>query len=373
MHDITPPVTYPADCPAASDSYSVVIQSIGRASLASAAAVAKGLGISAADVVQCLYRAPAILVDHIEERVAAHLAGLLASMGFHADALPSAAAPAKTSELFDVALYLQDASRLGEAAERYAQFTGLPQADAIKMLLQPPGLALGSVSAATVQALADAMGDSVELVSTSQTQGLFDVFLADCPAVVKKRLLDDLTAAGVPLINDSGLIASGINRRALDPIWQRHKTNSALRIVHQDFLRFDLTLLPLAQALTPAQKNALVDWVDIPLELTDEVAQAAPVAIRESIAYGDLNPILEGFAQVDLAVRADLITFQLLGLTIMSCPDLAALNRLLASFNCNTVVTRLPATLNEQFPEIHARVLHASLQQAGVQVEFTKH
>ena len=97
------------------------------------------------------------------------------------------------------------------------------------------------------------------------------------------------------------------------------------------------------------------------------------MAIRESIAYGDLNPILEGFAQVDLAVRADLITFQLLGLTIMSCSDLAALNRLLASFNCNTVVTRLPTTLNEQFPEIHARVLHASLQQAGVQVEFTKH
>ena len=32
MHDITPPVTYPADHPAASDSYSVVIQSIGRAS-----------------------------------------------------------------------------------------------------------------------------------------------------------------------------------------------------------------------------------------------------------------------------------------------------------------------------------------------------
>ena len=44
------------------------------------------------------------------------------------------------------------------------------------MFLQPPGLALGSVSAATVQALANAMGDSVELVSTSQTQGLFDVF-----------------------------------------------------------------------------------------------------------------------------------------------------------------------------------------------------
>ena len=42
----------------------------------------------------------------------------------------------------------------------------------------------------------------------------------------------------------------------------------------------------------------------------------------------------------------------------MSCSDLAALNRLLASFNCNTVVTRLPTTLNEQFPEIHARVLH---------------
>ena len=75
MPEITPPVTYQDS--AMATPYAVVIQSIGRASLSSAAAVAKGLGVSAADVVQCLYRAPAILVDHIEETVAAHLAKLL--------------------------------------------------------------------------------------------------------------------------------------------------------------------------------------------------------------------------------------------------------------------------------------------------------
>lgn len=371
MPEITPPVTYQDS--AMATPYAVVIQSIGRASLSSAAAVAKGLGVSAADVVQCLYRAPAILVDHIEETVAAHLAKLLSSMGFHADALPSHAAPSKTCELFDVALYLRDANRLAEAAQRYAHFTGLPQDEAVKMLLQPPGLALGSISRATVNALAEAMGDAVELVSTKQAEGLFDVFLADCPAVVRKRLLDDVAAAGIPLITDSGLIASGVARSALEPIWQRHKTNSALRVVHQDFLRFDLTLLPLEQPLTQNQKQALAHWVNIPQELADEVAEAAPVALLESIAYGDLNPILQGFAEVDLPVRADLITFQVLGLRIHSCPDLAALKRLLASFNCTTSVTRLPATLQEHFPEIHARVLHAALTQAGAQVEFVKH
>lgn len=50
--------------------HGVVVQSIGSATLTSAAAVAKGLGISAAEVVNCLYKAPAVLVDKVERNLA---------------------------------------------------------------------------------------------------------------------------------------------------------------------------------------------------------------------------------------------------------------------------------------------------------------
>jgi hypothetical protein len=356
--------------------YSVLVKSLGGADVASAATVAKGLGLSASEVVQCLYKAPAILVDRVEESIAVHLSQLLRQIGFDVDPVPCNEIPQLPQELFDVAIYLKQVDRLPDAVERFSKFTGMATADALKMLMQPPGLALGSVSRATVDAFITAMGDSVDVSYVDQNRGLYDVFLAECPAVVKKRLLDDFMAAGIEVLGDKGLIATGIQRQSLNTLWQRHKTNAALRIVHQAFLRFDLMLLPNDLPLNESQKLSLSRIADIPVEYVDQVINSAPIALMESLSGDTIGPVLQELMAVDLPVQADLITFQVLGLRINSCTNLEAVNHLLQHFEISQKLgqglERLPATLAGVFPEIQARILHSALSNAGAEVEYIR-
>ncbi|WP_187410909.1 pectate lyase [Saccharophagus sp. K07] len=357
-----------------SGTHGVLIQSVGTATLTSAAAVAKGLGISAAEVINCLYRAPAVLVDKVEQKIAEQLSRLLTDIGYEVTVIDDTSAIPKNNELFDVALYLKDASQLPEATRKLSKFIGMSEEEASKMLLQPPGMALGSVSEATVNAFREFMGDTVDMIAAPQADARYDVFLGECPTIVQKRLLEDLTAAGIPLSANSGLIATGVERSAIDPIWQRHKTNGALRIIQQDFLRFDVVLQQAPNApLSNEQRRVLEDIVEIPQDIADEVVASAPVTLLESIPSREVPCILEALAQAQLTVAAELITFQALGLKITACAQTAAVNAVLNAFGIPHTFRRAPEILPNAYPEIQARVIRDALERAGASVELLKH
>ncbi|WP_428241192.1 hypothetical protein [Gynuella sp.] len=359
------------------EKYRIVVESIGHASPASAAAVAKGLGISAADVIRCLYRAPAVLVDAIEHHIALQLVNLLSSIGYQVKMEQQSSPLPACTKLFEMAVYLTDANQFVSASQKLAEFIGTSEQEAGKLLLTPPGTVLGSVSQATVSAFKTHMAGTVDVIDQPQQQGLFSLFLGDCPAVVRQRLHHDLQTQGVQTINQHGLIATDIPHDQLLEIWQRHRANAQLRIVNQAFLRYDLTLTdPRDQrsglALNQTQKQLITRLTDIPDDFLDTVLSATPVALLESIPHADMIDCLQQFNQADIAIQADLITFQMLQLNIIKAPMLKKANELLTSFDIPPVSAPLPQRIATPLPEIQARVIQNAMDQLGIVSELIR-
>ncbi|MCL6271683.1 hypothetical protein M3P05_17330 [Sansalvadorimonas sp. 2012CJ34-2] len=353
-----------------SNTYCVLIESIGRGTPASAAAVAKGLGRPASEVVRCLYTAPAVLVEKVDRNVAEQLNELLESIGYEARVVEMGGFVQETPELYDISLYLQEASKLTTVANKLSKFIGLSESDAVQALLNPPGVVLGSVSRATVAALEALLDGDADLLACPQNKTLYDVFVGELPEVIRRRLLDDLKSRGIPLLGESGLVASSIEISRLEDIWQRYKANAGLKVVNQAFLRFDIQLDSSVSDLTDAQIDCFRRNTDIPENLLAQVVQAAPVTIIESLPKTSLDRVLDDFYKTDIPVSAHLITFQSLGLKVINAQDLSYVNEVLDAFSIGETLQEIPATLPCAFPEIQARVIRRSLESAGATVEL---
>jgi hypothetical protein len=76
-----------------------------------------------------------------------------------------------------------------------------------------------------------------------------------------------------------------------------------------------------------------------------------------------------------LKVRADLITFQMLGLKVLSLSDRTSLQRVLEGFGLlppGEILPRPPFRIPGVMPELQARVVRAALEDAGAQVAFAE-
>jgi hypothetical protein len=270
--------------------------------------------------------------------------------------------------LYDVAVYLKDASQLIPAAEKLSAFIGMSVEEASKLLVTPPNSVLGSVSEATVTAFRQHMADTADIIDAAQDDSRYDIILADMPAVVRQRLLEDLHKAGIAISGQQGLVASGVHHEQVAVLWQRHRANTAIRIVNQAFLHFDLVLQP--QPINDKQKHALTTLAGIPAAMLDEVIAAAPIALLECVPSKQMMFLLEQFSAANITVQADLITFQALQLRIHAATDLTSVNALLKRFSVSHPIQRLPADLPGTYPEIQARVLLHALTEVGAEVEL---
>ncbi len=350
----------------------IVVTSIGTAGPAAVAAVAKGLGVPVSRAVACLYRAPAVLADDVPPDAADAMVRLLQGIGFSAHVAEAGAAPPPPERLVDVALHLSDPRAARAAAAALAEFAGLTQDAAMEMLLTPPGLALGAVSAATVAAFRDRLPDGVELVSARPEDSLYHLFLLDGPPVVRARLMPDLAPLGVAADAAPGLVATGVPHATLQELWRRHQAGGMLRAVNEAFLRYDIVATGLAGAdpADPALAEALARLTGMPAALAPTALAQLPLTMIEGARLDAVAGHLAAFAALGLHARADLTTFQRLGLEVLEAPDPAALRAVLTGYGL--APARPPFRLEPPLPETQARMLRAALEDAGAVVRFAE-
>jgi len=366
----------------ASHSFRILINSIGTAQPATSAAIASGLGLPAATVIARLYSAPAVLIDGIDEAIARAMVKLLSSIGYEAEVQETTQPVPKKSALHDVSIYIKDARRFQHVLQTVIKFTGISEQDATRMILSPPGIILGSVSKATVTALAERLGADVSVLFSPSETALYSLFLSEDEGnIVHRRITQSLKSTGIKLHANTGLVASDIDHATARELWQRYQSSALLRIVNQDFLRFDLVLQPLLSisaeigegkpVLTAAQLDVLEQLAGIPPEMAEKVIQAAPITVMESVPNNELAAQMTVFSEAGLNVRANLITFQMLALKIQSLVDETTTAQALDGFNLRPPGNALPPTpfvISGVMPELKARMILAALEDTGAQV-----
>lgn len=354
----------------------VVVTSVGIAVPASAVSVARGLGIPVARVVKAFYRAPAILVDNISQQIAEDMARLLEGLGYQAKAEDQLLPFDVSRPLLDVAVYIEDTSRYTEIISATSKFIGVNNDEAARLISTPPGIVLGSVSSATVEALEDRLGGGVSVIASDPVQAIYDLYLVDCEELVAQRIITDLKHKGHNLVAKKGCLLAGLSQQEAKQIWQQYEKLGVLCVINRDFMRFDIVLQgPKGQNPSSVQIKALNSIVGIPADLICDVFTALPITLIEGMPYADIKTCLEKLAESGLEVRSDMITFLQLGLRIISSNEGKDLGNALTDMGIlknGEMLPSFPYQLPYHLPELQARLLRDTLIASGANTVFTE-
>lgn len=377
-----------------SGTYAVVVTSIGTADPQSAVSIARGLNLNVADTVRALYRAPAVIASSLTDAVAGALCSLLKALGFEADirsgdpdgdlaaARPVAPAGsvdvAAAGDLLDVAVHVSDPARFDAVCAAVARFCGVPEDEAARLLMVPPGIVLGSVSQATADALLarlDGLGASVAAAVPEQSR--FMLLAAPLPPATLARLRAELAALGRELPAGSAIVASDLTHAEAARLWAGLGRTGQVRMVNTAFLRFDLLLEGLSPGAgwTDAQAAALERLFGVPVGLFDAVREALPVRLAEAVDTAALEAAMDGLAELGLRTRADLAGFTALAVTVQAAPDWAAVGTVLDGLGLVTAATSGPqgtCLASGPVPALVARVARARLEALGADVTLAE-
>jgi len=343
-------------------SVDIVVLSIGTASLRTSVAVAQGLGVPVEVAVQAIYRAPALLIRGVAAPLSRKLCATLSEAGLRV-AIGDAPPPAT---LFDVAAHFTDPLSCSATAAALCRLTGMVEASVLEMLLTPPGVVLGGVSAATVDALRTALPQGVELMISEPMSARFQLVLDDSAAVIERGVHDELKSRGIVPLAARGVVATDLEHGVAQQIWQRFRRTGALRLVNQAFLRFSVVVGGPA-AWTPEQAALLQARADIPAAALIHLAGSS-FAVEDGLTLDASAQALAAYAAVGLDTTAELTTFRHHRLEIVRAADHAVLAAQLAAHGLSAPAATLPFTPPEALPETRARLVRALLEGAGAEV-----
>lgn len=354
-----------------SEQFAVVIDSIGTASPGQAVAVARGLGLSPDQTLRAIYRAPVVLASALSGPAARTLCELLSSLGFQNHLTDGTAANVLPEPvLLDVALHVEEPVHTLPVAAELAKFCGVEVAEALRLITDPPGIVLGGVTQASVDALHRRVAHmGATLTASNPLAARFDLFATGLPATVAAQLRRELAEAEHGLLEGDTLIATGLPHPLADRLWRKYGRSGSVRMIDQAFLRFDLVLDGLLPGETVRGSHAelLIGMFGMPAELFDTVMAEPPVTLATHLAYGTFEGSLAQLAAAGLSARAVLATFTPLALEVGSAQDSQAVAAELALLGLIDGPVTLPFVTPAMAPAL-ARMARARIEAAGGEV-----
>lgn len=298
---------------AGDDRADVVVTGVGSASPRAAAALSQALGLPVETVVDAIYRAPARLVGALPRADAERLAGIVAGLGLEVAALPAAEVPPRAAPI-DVAAELLDPGAADAVADALGRFLGMTPADALATLLVPPGIVLGNVSPATLQALAARLpAGAVRLTGSEPLTARYALFACGLSAREADLVRPHLPEGGA-IGPDGTATLFDIDRATADALWRRLRAPDRLRIVNQDFLRFGIDLVAAPADAGPAAARL----ADVPAEDFPLLRAALPCRVESGVGYAAVADRLAAWRAAGCEARAELETFAAVALDVLA-------------------------------------------------------
>jgi hypothetical protein len=332
----------------------VVITGLGSASLPAVIAIAKGLELPVELVVDAAFRAPARLLANVSEPDAQRLVEIVRGLGLHAEALPAGMAPPR-AEVLDVAGHLIDPRQAEAAAAALARTLGMTAVEVLAALLDPPGMLLGNVTQATVEALEQHLPPGALALTAAHAAGSRYAVFAASPSAVPRATISALLPGRDLGVGARGWTLFDLTRAEADCLWRRLQPAEGLRIVNQAFLRFTLVL----EGAPADGAAALQALAGVPPQDFELLRPLLPVAVERHVPFAALQERLAQYTAAGCEVRAELSTFAAVQLDILSAPP----GLLQAEGFQARAPFRTPSMV-----EPRARVLRARLEAAGAEV-----
>ncbi|WP_153045471.1 hypothetical protein [Marinobacter salexigens] len=341
------------------ETYALIIQSPGQVDMAGITVMASALGVPVQSLSQDIYRAPSVLARNIPADNLQELLSHCARLGLDVTSAANDATVPQTVKTFQLAVYIADSARIPHAVETIARVTGVAPDQVFRMLAMPPGLVLGNVSHAAVEALRERLGTGIELMTASEDKGLFDLYLTQ-------------SMASLPAISElagskKGLIPLGLAPEQAKALYQRIPKGIA-RLIPRGLLRFDVVLAstpPLSCLAAPVLAELFGVTTDqIPLLQTH-----APLALAERLPFDEASAAVSRCVAAGLPVTLEASGFERCDLVVEDAPDRNALANVLAAAGKN-LPEHLPARVGTDLPDLDARWLAYSIEKAGAPIRF---
>ena len=295
----------------------IVIRDVGSAVPRAASIMAELFGLPIEAVVAAVYRAPARLVAGLEPQLARKLVSCLTDLGLSLDIVPQGDPIAPTPTL-DLAAEIDDPALVDAATAVIAEFLAIPTDDALDLLTTPPGIILGNVSRATIDALERRLPAGALILSMADpTKSLYALFAGDlAPAdrAAVEAVLDAPSAAA-----GDGLVALGLTHSDANRLWRRLAGVPGVRLVNQAFLRFEMVLTEVADP-NAATAQALEALAGIPAEAFADLVELLPVVVEDGIPHEGVEARLLDYAAHGMTVTARLANFARQVLVVDTAP-----------------------------------------------------
>jgi hypothetical protein len=330
------------------------VVSPGRATPRVSGILAQALGLPIEVVVDAIYRAPGRLVPSLPIQEARRLLAMLEPLDLDLALFPVGEPPPR-GPVRDVAAELLDMDAADAVAEALGRFLGIAAPAAMDLLLTPPGIVLGNVTSPAVAALAACLpSGAVRLQEIEPEAARYALFAASLTAQ-QAGVLRRHSHAGAMFSADGGALLLGLSRGEADALWRRLHAPGKIKLVPEALLRFGIIL----QEAPPNAAPALQSLAGVPLDDYPILAEALPVQIESNLPLAYVEARLASYAKEGLVATAELESFSLVRLEILSASTAA-----LAAVGLSG---RLPL-MTSPLPRPRAKLMRHRLEIAGAEV-----
>ena len=336
------------------NNFDLFVVSPGQATPRASGILAQALGLPIEVVVDAIYRAPGRLVPSLPIQEARRLLAVLEPLELDLALFPVGEPPPR-GPIRDVAAELLDMDAADAVAEALGRFLGVAAAAAMDLLLTPPGIILGNVTPPAVAALAASLPSGAVRLQEIEPEGARYALFAASLTAQQAGVLQRHAHSGAMFSADGGALLLGLSRSEADALWRRLHAPGKIKLVPEALLRFGIIL----QEAPPNAAPALQSLAGVPIEDFPILARALPVQIESDLPLACVEARLASYAKEGLVATAELESFSLIRLEILSASATA-----LAAVGLSG---RLPL-MTSPLPRPRARLMRHRLEIAGAEV-----
>jgi hypothetical protein len=213
----------------------------------------------------------------------------------------------------EVALVIEDFTRVREILQELVALTGQPPAQAIKSLFEPPVILLGRLSGATARDLAErfaALGARLDISRPRESR--YDLLIQTGSTAEGREAARLLEGLGVPAVRtDAGERASfmvqDLDMARAERLWRSvQELRLHGRVLNHAYQRFEVRLTGISGS-DPAEVGAILhEACGIPRAKLELVLRRTPVVIARQLARAECLALLARLHACGASAEADL-------------------------------------------------------------------